>query len=404
MESNWKTKIDVYLNKSIVFFLYLFAFGLFCARKLTGDCIDLICLLGIIRLIIMRENPLTHIKDKTLNLPIILFTFAMFASAIGNPYFEILSKVRRHLMIFIFFYITVANLQNLKQIKRIVTVASVSMGIATIYGTYQHYFLKMSRIEGFLSSPLSFGGFLAIYMIFLIIYFIWGKINLSYRLANFMGTILLGANLLFTQARGAWLALLGGIFTLAWIKNKKILVPFIIVCLVLALLLPQTYIERFKSSFDTKNDDSNLVRIALWKSALLMYRDHWINGIGLNRFKEEYITNYQQPIEIVNPCHTHNNLLKYMAETGTLGLIAFVWLMISIILWLYKNYQQIPKHNWRLFSLASLCSVVIFNLQGLTNVNYGGNAHGDAMRFFWLLIALNMVIVEQCKENSLQDK
>lgn len=400
METDRQIKINDFLSKAIIFFIYLFAFGLFTSKESTNVSGLFICLLGLLQMVIIKENPLKKIKDKTLNLPILVFSTAMFIPFLDNPDADIFSRFSKHLLVFLFFYIVVFNLHNLSQVKRIITALSLSMGLSAIYGIYQHCILKIPRVEGF-SFILSFGCFVAFFLIFLITYDFWGETKVLYRLALFAGTALMGANLLFTQARGAWLGFLGGVLTLIWIKNKKILVPFIIVCLVIASLLPQTYIERFKSSFDIKNNDSNLARIALWKSALLMYRDHWINGVGLDRFEEEYITNYKQPLEIRNPCHAHNNILQYMAETGTLGLIAFVWLMVAIVIWLYKNYQSISNVNWRLFPLASLCGMISYNIQGLTEVNYGT---GDITRFLWLIIALNVVIVEQCKENPLQNK
>jgi O-antigen ligase len=89
-----------------------------------------------------------------------------------------------------------------------------------------------------------------------------------------------------------------------------------------------------------------------------------------------------------------------MAESGTFGLIAFIWLMVAVIIRFYQNYLQITDPNWRLFILASLCGIIIFNIQGLTDVNYGGIRFGDARRFFWFLTALNMVIANIYSKDS----
>jgi O-antigen ligase len=278
------------------------------------------------------------------------------------------------------------------------------MFIAALMGTYQHYILKLPRIKGFLFE-LTFGCYLAIFILFLIAYGVWGKTKVAYRLATIPGIALLGLNLLFTQARGAWLGFLGGTFILAWLKDKKIIALLLIICLLLYFFLPQTYIDRFQSSFDTKTNGSNLTRIAIWKSALSMYRDHFISGVGLGRFRVEYHLNYKQsyPVEWRHR-HAHNNLLQYMAESGTFGLIAFLWLMVAIILWLYQNHLQITDPNWRLFLLASLCCVIIFNIQGLTDVNYGGHRYEDARRFFWFFMALNIAIANIYRKDPKPNK
>ncbi len=401
MDGIWKLKINSFLTKAVVLNLYIFASGVIFSQKTTNVSGLLICLFGLFQMIIMRENPLIKIKDKTLNLPILIHTLSLLISFISHPYPEVFSEFHKLLLLFLFFYIVVVNIHDLKHVKNLITIASIMMGASGIYGLYQHYILKHYRIEGF-TFELSFGCLLAIFITFLLVYSLWGKINIKSRIALFTGIPFLGANLLFTLARGAWFGLLGGIITLTWIKNKKLLILMIIFILALYLFLPPVYIDRFKSSFDTKTNDSNLVRIALWKGALSMYREHFITGIGLDRFEEEYHAHHQQKdLYIGNPCHAHNNLLHLMAEAGTLGGIAFIWLMVSVVIWLYKNYKQIPDPNWRLFPLASLCGIISFNIQGLTTHTYG---NGHTIRFFWFLIALNMIIANLCKKDSNQNE
>lgn len=396
--TQYQTKVGNFLNKAVIFSLYLFALGLLTSKALTSAGGVLVCFFGLLRIIILRENPIKALKEKTLNLPILFFIFSLLLSFIKHPDAEAFSQLQKHLLLFLFFYIAVANLHNLEQIKQLVFISSVSMGIAMVYGFYQYSFLGMSRINSF-SFSLAFGCLLAIFMIFTLVYGFWGKINIGNRIALFSGTALMGAALLFTQARGSWLALIGGTVALSWLKNKKTLILLFIVGLLLFLLLPQTYIDRFISSFDTKTSVSNLTRIALWKSALLMYRDHLINGVGLNRFSVEYETNYRQPYPVGTSCHPHNNILQFMAETGTIGLVAFVWLMATIFIWLYKNYLQITDPNWRLFPFASFCGLIAFHIQGLTEVNYGD---AETIRFFWFLMVLNAAIVKILKTTEYQ--
>lgn len=387
---------NLYLTKFIVVNLYLFSLGLFTSKALTSISGGFVCLAGLVQMFITKGKPLKNISAQLPNLPILIFTFTLFVSGIQHPNAEAFSEFQQYLLVTLFFYIAVFNLHHWGQMQKLILIASISMGIAAVYGFYQHYALKISRIGSF-SFPLAFGCLLAIFIIFLLVYIFWGKINTNYRVGLMTGTIFLGLNLLFTQARGPWLALPGGIFTLAWLKSKKVLVIFLIVGLIFYLFLPQMYLDRFKSSFDVKQDHSNLTRIALWKSAVSMYRDHPINGVGLGRFSEEYETNYKQPYPVGTSCHAHNNIFQFMAEAGTLGLVGFIWLMAAIILWLYKNYQTLTNHNWRLFLLASLCGVIVFNIQGLTEFNYGD---AETLRFFWFLMAINAAIIKLSKSEA----
>ncbi len=395
MNNNILTTINNYLSKAIVFNLYLFAFGLFTSKALTSIGGGSIFIFGILQWIIIRSNLFKIFNDKILNLPILFFVCVLFLAIIEHPDAAAFNQIQKHLLLFFFFYVAVTNLSNLKQVENLLIVASISMGIALVYGVYQHYILNMQRIESF-SFPLAFGCLLAIFIVFLLVYVFGGKINTNYRVSLLTGVMFLGLNLLFTQSRGSWLALIGGIFTLSWLKGRKVLLFLLIVSLISYLFLPQMYLDRFQSSFDLKKDPSNLTRIALWKGAFSMYRDHPFNGVGLGRFSEEYQTNYQQDYPVSTSCHAHNNILQFMAEAGTFGLIGFVWLMTAIIIWLYRNYQTLNNHNWRLFPLASLCGVIVFNIQGLIEFNYGD---AETLRFFWFLMSLNAAILKLNKND-----
>lgn len=399
MTNNWRITFDNFLGKAVVFSLYLFALGLLTSKALTSAGGVLICFFGLLRFIIFKRNPFKN-SNQSLNLPILFFIASLLISLIEHPDADGFSLFQKHFSLFLFFYFAVANLDNLKQIKRLIFISAFSMLIAIICGFYQHYFLDISRINGF-SFPLAFGCLLAIFIIFSLTYFFWGKYNTGNRITLLTGTALMGVTLLLTQARGAWLGLMGGVFSLSWLKNKKTLIILIICGILLFLFLPQTYLDRFKSSFDVKTDSSNLTRIALWKASLLMYRDHFINGVGLNRFSEEYETNYRQPYPVSTSCHPHNNILEFMAEAGTLGLVAFIWLTVSIFIFLYRNYSTLTDPYWRLFPLASFCGLIAFHIQGLTEVNYGD---AETLRFFWFLMVLNAAIVKILKATDYQEK
>lgn len=390
-----KISIDNFFTKAIIFNLYLFAFGLFTSKALTSISGGLICIFGLLRFLLLRENPFKSVKNRTINLSILFFIGALFLSIAGRFTFRTWSCFEIYLLMIVFFYTAVSNLQSLKQVKNLLLLSLTSLVIVTCYGFYQKIFLNVSRINGF-SSPLDFGNVLAITLTYLLIFGFWGKIKLGYRITAFISSICLGANLLFTQTRGAWLAAIGGLITLSWVKNKKLLILIILVFLVLYFILPENYITRFESSFDVNTNSSNLQRIDLWKSAISMFRDHFIKGIGLGRYSLEYATNYRPPHSEFHT-HAHSNLMQFMAETGIIGLTAFVWLMVAISIWLYKSSIQITDHNWGLFLLGSFCSTIIYNIYGLTYFNFGD---AETLRFFWFLTALNVGVVNLADTNA----
>lgn len=90
-----------------------------------------------------------------------------------------------------------------------------------------------------------------------------------------------------------------------------------------------------------------------------------------------------------------------MAETGTIGLIAFVWLMATIMVWLYKNYAGMANGNWRALLLASFGSVIVFNIHGLTDYNFG---MAPTARLFWFILVISMAVVNLSKPGAQENQ
>lgn len=385
-----------FLDKGIIINLYIFALGSLVSKAITSISGGLIVIFWLVRLLFKKNQKL---KSTYLDLPILVLIISILLSGIDAWSIKIIESGGNYILLALFFYATVNTINNLKLVKKLSYTALISMVIAAIYGFYQHYYLHIPRVNGFMFS-LGFGNLLAIFMMFTIIYILWGQIGYSKRIGLILATIIFGMNLLFTKSRGAWLGFIAGLFSLGWVRDKKVLIFIIVLLLALYFVLPQTYKTRFISSFDTNHNRSNLGRIALWKGALLMYRDHFINGVGAGNFSSIYETKYKQP-NTTTTVHAHNNLLQFMAETGIIGLVAFIWFMFKIIKLLYQGYNQINHNNWRLFILSSLSSIIIFNVQGLTEFNFGD---AEPLRFFWFLLALNVVVINQLIPGRITDE
>ena len=87
-----------------------------------------------------------------------------------------------------------------------------------------------------------------------------------------------------------------------------------------------------------------------------MYRTNYIFGIGLNNFteicrSEEFVNNLQN---IGCVTHPHNFYLQWLIETGPLGLILF----IIMIIYLFRHIKKNDDYNSKLISIITL--IIIF--------------------------------------------
>ena len=107
--------------------------------------------------------------------------------------------------------------------------------------------------------------------------------NTSQKLSFLMIGGILGACLIFTWSRGAWLATLLGLGICALLRLRRH--PGWIVCALLLLpclllVLPSAVTERFLSIFNAA-DSTVLYRFDIWRASLSMLRDHLFTGIGV---------------------------------------------------------------------------------------------------------------------------
>jgi O-antigen ligase len=194
------------------------------------------------------------------------------------------------------------------------------------------------RINGPFGQASEFG-----LVLIMLLLFIWrmqslreGNLLRRWRVA---GAILLGVVAVFgTKTRGIWLALAAGWLLLHFRRR-----PFrcvgalglaVIVWLVLEqAILPQVFGQFWQNRIAQKK--TVYARIATYQSALAMFEDHPVLGIGFGnfseaweRYPERYFFQYEGMDSVSQP---HNIFLSVLCEMGLVGGIAFITFQIQIL-------------------------------------------------------------------------
>lgn len=208
-----------------------------------------------------------------------------------------------------------------------------------------------------------------------------------------------------TYSYSSWLAL-GGVslaysmFYLAKTgkeRSKKMVVPLLLFFIFSFSLLffSQLNNPKLQSILQGEYYSSLNSRLMIWKSAILIARDHWLFGIGGGNFQIAYL-DYQkyfsEPYEEWAVPEPHNIFLAFYLGLGLTGLISFFGLMIFISADSIKKIR-IAKSNLKnltvnnslyLWSIFYLISVLIV---GLIDTPYWKN---DLALLFWLTVATNL--------------
>jgi len=197
--------------------------------------------------------------------------------------------------------------------------------------------------------------------------------------------------ILLGQTRGAWLAFLGGnlIFLLLSLNKKILLAGLIGITLIFGFnykkIENNRYVKRFKSIGDTKKDDSNKIRLLMWKASTEIYLENPVFGVGKDNSSKYYLEYFDKNNSyskvnkwsvgmmksVAKAGNPHNMYFKNLVDNGLLVvLIVGFWLYILFVLIKATLNNEKNQDVYWLY-LMSLSMIIAFYITGLTESSWG---------------------------------
>lgn len=102
-------------------------------------------------------------------------------------------------------------------------------------------------------------------------------------------------------------------------------------------------------------------------------------------FNEEFRNSVWQPLEIY--LYPHNFILNFWTELGLIGVLVFLWIIITFLYYGVRAYRYTKKQNdpFMYVVLGLTLSLVVMLIHGMVDVPYFKN---DLAAMFWLLMAM----------------
>lgn len=199
--------------------------------------------------------------------------------------------------------------------------------------------------------------------------------------------VMLGA-LYFTFSYGGWAGLLVGIGVLVLMFLPFWPTSIGIGALFAVGILSQLNNPKFHQMLDFINRSSSSVRLQVWQSALLMFKENYLFGIGLGLFEKRYpdFANrlFNPPLEPIM-LHAHNIFLHSWLNLGLAGFMGLIWLLINF----FKNIWQTIRLNKNVLSVSVLAAMVALLTHGLIDTPYWKN---DLSILFWVILAFGIIL------------
>jgi O-antigen ligase len=231
------------------------------------------------------------------------------------------------------------------------------------------------RVYGTFAQPNPYGGFLNFGLLLALALALFGRDVRERWLAAGAGVLMLGAQAL-AGSRGALLGLLVALIvmvTIGWRRERLVAIiatvsiPLIAIGWLTDLIplriqqaaLGQLRVSDALNGTVTSANFSTVERLAHWIAGLRMFAAHPILGVGAGNYGAAYAA-YALPDWPDALGHAHNYYINAAAETGILGLVAFLALTVAT---LYLGWYAV-RHTGLSGTLTSSQRAIVLGLFG----------------------------------------
>lgn len=297
------------------------------------------------------------------------------------------------------FYLLAAKLfENQKNIEKYVWLYVASLILVIFYSTRRHlgYGLWDKQAAHFVMDPFyndhtAYGAAVAMYLPFLFGFSftkIYGK---QIRIFVRISLAIVFMALILSYARAAWLSILAAlgvwIIMRLRIKFKHLFATFLVVVSLIFVFQHQivTYLERnttessanlmehVSSMSNISSDASNLERLNRWSCAIRMFEDKPIFGYGPGTYMFQYAP-YQLTADrtiistnSANGGNAHSEYLGPLAESGLLGTISVLILIITVIYTGIRAYSRTNNKKLKTLVMGALLGLITYYIHGTMN-------------------------------------
>jgi hypothetical protein len=347
---------------------------------------------------ILRETPL--------NKPIFWFTVAMVVSTAWGFINGLVRPVAgffytlKLFEYFLVYFMTVNILRNKDQVRKLVIALLVVCVLVSLYGVYQiplgHR--VTTPFEGEIPEPNTFGGY--IILILSLVLGIAMAHNSSRVRWAMVPLFFIAIPLLFSFSRSSMVGLIGMYLALLAFSPRRgiVILGFIFMVLAGPVLIPQKVVDRVTHTWEQPKrpslrhplqvkvfgiwlDTSTSARIISYRQLSKDWLNHPVLGHG--------ITGYQ---------FMDAQFPRIVAEMGLVGLIIFLWLLISIFRVSYRTFKEAKTPLFRSLGLGLTVAICALAVHGLgTNTFFIVRI----MEPFWLTVGIVVRLLQIEAEEEL---
>ena len=348
-----------------------------------------------------RERFLYGFKDffgsiLSISIMILLGIMVLSTSYATEKGLALSESVRFLTYVFIFFLIKY-EFSTRKSVKNLLGCYIFTASLLSIFGIFQHFttlgldkkFIvkyasgySVVKIAATMYNPNAYAAFLILIIFPVIMLTIYEKNKIMKTIYGII-SILIFVNIVMTYSRNALLGFGIGAMVLCVLYSLKLIIAFGGVGIA-ALFIPSVF-DRIR---DLTNITQNESRIKLWKTAIMMIKEHPILGVGNGNFisrYDEFVNKYKGlSYNAYTRYPAHNSYLKLQSELGIIGIVSFLSILITSLLRVKKLFTTTDDRFLKAFYMGTLASMIAFYFMNISDNLF---FVPKATTYFWFLVA-----------------
>ncbi len=330
-----------------------------------------------------------------------------------------------------FFFMLTQMFKDKKNINKFFWLYIISFSCIITYTIIKHIPYDFSqRSANYIMSPFysdhtSYGAVLAMFIPILIGFVINKELKNRLRIISGIVLFYFIVGFILSYTRAAWVSAFAAVGVLIVLKfkiNHKLVMSLAIVIASLFFIFQESIffnLERNKQSSSTdfgehvksisnvSTDASNLERINRWNCAIRMFKEKPFFGWGPGTYQFNYAPyqySYERTVISTNAGtlgNAHSEYLSVLCDSGILGLISFVLIMVYTFTTTVKNYYKTNSKSIKIMLASTMCGLATYYLHGFLNnfldtdklaIPYWG--------FIAVIVAIDIYIVREEKAKN----
>lgn len=293
----------------------------------------------------------------------------------------------------------------------------IVIGVALVYmwgnGIFSQQAAHISA-RPFLPDHTSYGAILAMILPFLIGFGFYPKYRTSQKMLTWFLVLIVLLALVLSYTRAAWLSVgvALGCYLLIRFRIKFYILVLVSTCILAVVYVNRTGIimkmeqnrqdsskdltKHLQSIYNIQSDVSNLERINRWKCALRMFEERPVLGWGPGTYMFQYapFQMWRDKTEISTNMgdwgNAHSEYIGPLAESGVLGTLTLIILIITVFYIGLKRYASLNKErSTKILLLCAILGLITYCTHGFLN-NFLDTDKASAL--FWGYIAIIVAI------------